>query len=757
MSETSARLSDLGREVRDHFQANKRILSFDQYMQLVEQSPYLHLRGAAQYLRDMFDHFGTVEVDTPAGPMRRFKLFDAPWDDGDDSLIAQEQVQNAIYRVLTNFVRQAKVDRFILLHGPNGSSKSTVTELIARAMEHYSATDEGAVYRFSWIFPRRQPGRGDIGFNPKGDGSEIGDSYALLDEAEIDARVPCELRDHPLLLIPRELRQRLLPQLCERADLAVAGKDDRAAATSKSAVVLCDYLMDGDLSHKSKTIFEALLQSYEGDYLRVLRHIRVERYYLSRRYRVGIARVEPQLAVDARVRQLTADRSLSSLPASLQNVSLYEQVGELVDGNRGIVDYADLLKRPPEAYKYLLTTVESGRVTVEPTNLFVDLVFIGSANENHLNAFMESPEWMSFKARMELIRVPYLRDHVREIEIYRQQLPERQVGKAVAPHALEVAALWGVLTRMHRPDASRFEEPLKTLVARLTPLDKARLFAERRVPDGTSDEEAKTLRAGIADIYGETSSALVYEGRTGASPREVRAVLMNAAEDSAFPCVTAEAVLKHIAMLVRETSVYAFLRQEPQSGGYLDHRAFIDVCRDYYLARADDDVRSSMGLVEEASYAELFSRYVDNVTHFVRNEKMLNTVTGQYDEPDATLMRDVEKNLDVEGDTDAFRQDLMTKIGAWSVDHQGSRPDYPAIFREHFEKLRNSYHQQQRRRVSDMLNDALKVLAEDHSTLTADRVKAVRSMLSRLADDFGYDQFATREVITQLVRRRYSD
>ena len=64
-------------------------------------------------------------------------------------------------------------------------------------------------------------------------------------------------------------------------------------------------------------------------------------------------------------RQLTMDRSLSSLPPALQSLTLYEVQGELVDGNRGILDFADLLKRPLEAFKYLLGTVEQGRVTLD--------------------------------------------------------------------------------------------------------------------------------------------------------------------------------------------------------------------------------------------------------------------------------------------------------------------------------------------------------------------------------------------------------
>ena len=34
--------------------------------------------------------------------------------------------------------------------------------------------------------------------------------------------------------------------------------------------------------------------------------------------------------------------------------------GDLVDGNRGVVEYNDLLKKPIDAYKYLIATCEKG-------------------------------------------------------------------------------------------------------------------------------------------------------------------------------------------------------------------------------------------------------------------------------------------------------------------------------------------------------------------------------------------------------------
>src|SRR5204862_7412634 len=179
--------------------------------------------------------------------------------------------------------------------------------------------------------------------------------------------------------------------------------------------------------------------------------------------------IEPQMAVDARVKQLTMDRSLASLPPALQSLTLYETQGELVDGNRGVIDFADLLKRPIEAYKYLLTTIETGRVSLDVASLDLDCVFIGSSNEGYLAAFKEVPEFQSFKGRMELVRAPYLLDYRVEERIYQAQIKvaHSHTGKHVAPHVAWISALWAVLTRMKKPLAEKYSKSMADVVARL--------------------------------------------------------------------------------------------------------------------------------------------------------------------------------------------------------------------------------------------------------------------------------------------------
>src|SRR5262249_1107595 len=145
----------------------------------------------------------------------RYNLFDLPWEAGaasrpgydageaaaayqgrDAALIGHEELQAEIYRSLSNFVQEGRANRLILMHGPNGSAKSTIAACILRALEHYATLDEGALYRFHWVFPSRKTVRGAIGFGGEVKASTAdGQSYAHLDDSQIDARLVIELRD----------------------------------------------------------------------------------------------------------------------------------------------------------------------------------------------------------------------------------------------------------------------------------------------------------------------------------------------------------------------------------------------------------------------------------------------------------------------------------------------------------------------------------------------------------------------------------
>jgi hypothetical protein len=190
-------LIQVGREVKQEFEEQRRLLAFEEYLELFSASPVRYTRDAARYLRDVFDHYGRSVVKRPWGERTRFRLFDLAFlDEGGGrrhALVGQENVQREIYRALSNFVREGRANRLLLLNGPNGSAKSTVAACIMAALEHYSSLDEGALYRFHWVFPTKSTVKGAIGFAERARGSTPEGSYAHLPDDEVDARLFMEV------------------------------------------------------------------------------------------------------------------------------------------------------------------------------------------------------------------------------------------------------------------------------------------------------------------------------------------------------------------------------------------------------------------------------------------------------------------------------------------------------------------------------------------------------------------------------------
>ena len=734
-------LAQVGAAVRQRYEAERRVLSFEEYLELVAKHPARHTRDAARYVRDCLDHFGTYDVERPTGTVRRFRLFDLPFEDDHDGarreyLVGQEQVQETLYRTLSNFAREGRSNRLLLLHGPNGSAKSTFAACVLKGLEAYSLLDEGAAYTFSWIFPRGVREGAAIGFGGSSGDPAPGDSYAHLAEGQIDAKLASPLREHPLQLLPVAERRALVGKLYADAGVSEAAPD---------------WLHSGQLGHGNQQILHALLVAYRGDLRKVLAHVQVERFTISRRYRAGAVTIGPQMAVDASERQITADRSLSALPASLSSLALFDVQGELVEASGGVLEYSDLLKRPLDAWKYLLLAIETGETALTQSTLPLNVVMIASSNELHLSAFREHPEFNSFRGRLTLVRSPYLVNYTLEQQIYDTQLVP-QIRRHIAPHATYTAALWAVLTRLRRPQADRYElSKLGRIASELTPLEKAELYAQGVVPPRLSSDEAKVLHAGMRAVYEEFETVAAYEGVTGASPREVRMLLLDAAQHGGRTCLSPLGVLDRLEELC-EKGDFEFLHEKPD-GGYQDHHAFVGRVRERWLDRVDDEVRTATGLVDESQYKELFERYVSHVSYSVKNERIYNKITGKNEEPDAELMGSIEKILEVGKDATTFRRDLISAVAAHAIDHPGEKVDYVSAFPRHLARVKAAYFADRKKQLGVIVRDSLAVLGGD--ALEHENRRAADTTLEALRTKFGYCDGCARDALGELVKQRY--
>ena len=99
-------------------------------------------------------------------------------------------------------------------------------------------------------------------------------------------------------------------------------------------------------------------------------------------------------------------------------------------------------------------------------------------------------------------------------------------------------------------------------------------------------------------LYEESDAYPHYEGRTGASAREIKNALFNAAQSSEHDGLHPLGVLKELTALCKDKSVYEFLQQEIVDG-YHDHEEFVNAVESEYLDIVDREVRDSMGLVSD--------------------------------------------------------------------------------------------------------------------------------------------------------------
>ncbi len=702
----------------------REVYSFGEYLELVRQNPGMHFRNAASYMKDCMEHYGRYEVRRGPEKILRFHLFDGEFTEGLTPLVGNEDIQKSFHDLLTARASMDSPGRLILIHGPNGSAKTTFLRLMMAALEHYSGTEEGAVYRFNWIFPSDAILPRGIGFRASHpDDNRRLDSYAHLEGNQIDAILMDEFRDHPLLLIPVSARRQVLEELSGGAEIP-------------------EWLLRRDLHPRNRQIFDALLLSSGAGVEEVLKYVQVERFRFSFRYRKGMAVVEPKLAVDAHLRQVTADRSLSSLPPALQHLDLYRFGGDLVDGNRGMIEFSDIFKRPPEAFRYLLTLLEDGRLSLDSVQLHFDSVFCATANDRQLTAFTETPDFASFEGRTDFLQMPYLLDYRLEERILGFTVTPERIGKHITPHVLEAAALWAVMTRLVTPSAGSEEED--ALLNSLSVYDKALLYADGRVPEGFTPDEARQLLLLAGRLRHERLSQHIYEGGIGASPRLLQSILTRAASRGKF--LGFAGLQAEIRNLYEDKEKHEFLNYPAQERGYHDIEAFAEYMRSHWLMRIEEDLWAAAGLVLRENLLDRFSRYLQLVNHYIKGEKIKDEVSGEYHDPPESVMNEMEDALGIDSeDRHQFRQSCITRVAAYVVDHGGS-PDIEIIFGRELDLLTRRSYDTKLGRLLSVVEMTQSALTEERMPMDEENSKEVDNLLKSLKN-MGYEKDSLIEVL----------
>ena len=139
------------RQDLDQFRKEHWVGSFQDYLDLVQRNPRI-TRNAYQRMYDMIMSYGTDEYEIGREKRTHYRFFDDPRNHGADAVYGLEKALDDLVNAFKSAARGYGIEkRVLLLHGPVGSSKSTIARLLKKGVERYSQTDAGALYTLGWV------------------------------------------------------------------------------------------------------------------------------------------------------------------------------------------------------------------------------------------------------------------------------------------------------------------------------------------------------------------------------------------------------------------------------------------------------------------------------------------------------------------------------------------------------------------------------------------------------------------------------
>jgi predicted Ser/Thr protein kinase len=230
-------------------------------------------------------------------------------------------------------------------------------------------------------------------------------------------------------------------------------------------------------------------------------------------------------------------------------------------------------------------------------------------------------------------------------------------------------------------------------------------------------------------------------------------LLADAAENKKYDCLVPIAVLEELERLVKDTSVYEFLRV-PVDNGYNDCPRFIEDVKEYYRRLVEQEVFDSIGLVEEHEYERVFEEYFHHVKAFDLGEKLFIPARGEYVTPSEDLMRRIEGLLALREDVARFRSNLMTKIAAYSIDHPDEPINYRVLFPEIYSLLKQSFYRERDRALMIIEQNILRHFTDEKGFLDEKERGEVERALAKMSGKYGYCPNCARDVIAFVLRTR---
>ena len=597
-------LEDLSQQYRESVPGDLReAKSFGWYLDEVYDDPRI-ARNAHQRVADMFDHYGT-EYDEDAGVVEYLMASDDPVHDGENVFYGRE-VHEAIHEFVNKVKSGARglgpEKRIKLLLGPVGSGKSHFDWMVRRYFEDYTMTEAGRMYTFRW--------------------TNLTD--VIRDQDPADDTVESPMHQDPLVLLPQGQRDQVIERLNESLDAPYTIRNERS------------------LDPASEFYMDRLLAAYDDDLRQVIEnHVEIIRLVASENKRQCVETFEPKDKKNQDETELTGDVNYSKIAIyGESDPRAFDYSGAFCNANRGLFSGEELLKLQREfLYDFLHASQEQ---TIKPKNnprIDIDQVIVGRTNMPEYREKKGDEKMEAFNDRTKRIDFPYVLEYEQEAEIYRKMLRNADVPDMhIEPHAMEMAGLFGVLTRVEEPDGN------------VTLVQKAKAY-NGEIDDG-DDVDVRKLREEAEEVTD------IAEGMDGVSARFIGDEIAEAIMDSTHRGRGYLSPLSVFTHFERNLENHGSIPEENVER-YL---RYLELVREEYKERAIDDVRHALAydLDEIQRQGE---KYMDHVMAYIDDSTVEDELTGREQEPDETFLRSVEEKLDVPADRkDDFRQEVSNWV-----------------------------------------------------------------------------------------------
>jgi len=427
----------------------------------------------------------------------------------------------------------------------------------------------------------------------------------------------CPMNEEPLHLVPRHLRREFEKML----GVHIEG----------DLCPVCRYRLKSEFNNRYEE-FPVIARSF------------------SKRNRVGVGVVPPVDPNNQDTSVLIGSEDISKLDQySEGDPRVLELNGALNVGNRGIVEFIEVFKNETE-YLHAMITATQEKVIPAPGRhgmVYVDTCIVAHSNE---------AEWQKFKAdhtneaildRIVVVKVPYNLRLSEEVKIYQKIIRNSDFRAHVAPHTLELASMYAILSR-------------------LEPTSKCDLMTKLRLYNGEEVvEKGRTKKIDVQELKEDTKR----EGMSGISTRFIMKALDNALSDNVSGnCINPINVREALISMTKEGDLPDDTRKQ-----YLEFLQ--DTLHKEYLDLLEKEITRAFVYSYQEQAESLFQNYLDHAEAYVNKTRVRDRNTKEELAPDEGFLKSIEEQIAIIGSAaDGFRQEVIAYL--WATSRRGEKISY---------------------------------------------------------------------------------